>query len=74
MRCDGETDCILLLANTFDGHLISYSDGIDQYCGVVVEPTGCSGPYFNFIQDYGLYVDEGGSAECIDCLSTSAQK
>ena len=74
MRCDGETDCVLLLANTFDGYLISYSDGIDQYCGVVVEPTSCSGPYFNFIQEYGLYVDEGGSAECIDCLSASAQK
>lgn len=74
MRCDGETDCVLLLANTFDGHLISYSNGIDQYCGVVVETTGCAGPYFNFIQDYGLFIDNEGTAECIDCLSTSAQK
>ena len=74
-RCGGgETDCVLLLANTFDGHLISYSDGIDQYCGVVVEPTGCSGPFFNFIQDYGVDIENGGTAECIDCLSTSAQK
>jgi hypothetical protein len=74
-RCtDSETDCVLLLDNTFDGHLISYSDGIDQYCGVVVSNGDCFGPYFNFIQDYGLYVDEGGSAECSVCLSESAQK
>ena len=40
-RCtDGETDCVLLLTNTFDGHLISYSNGIDQYCGVVVGTFG----------------------------------
>jgi hypothetical protein len=75
IRCtDGETDCVLLLANAFDEHLISYSDGIDQYCGVVVEPTGCSGPYFNFIQDYGVVIESGGEAECPDCLSDSAQK
>jgi hypothetical protein len=75
-RCtDGETDCVLLLGDTFIGHLISYSDGIDQYCGVVDGPSECSGPYFNFIQDYGLSIDyEGGTAECIDCLSTSTQK
>jgi hypothetical protein len=75
-RCtDGEVDCVLLLDNTFDGHLISYSNGIDQYCGVVVDNSDCGGPYFNFIQDYGLSIDnEGGTAECIDCLSTETQK
>jgi hypothetical protein len=75
-RCtDGETtDCVLLLSNTFDGHLISYSNGIDQYCGVVSVSEACTGPFFNFIQDYGLFIDNGGRAECIDCLSTSAQK
>jgi len=74
-RCtDGEVDCVLLLNNTFEGHLISYSSGIDQYCGVVQSAELCSGPFFNFIQDYGLSIDNGGTAECVDCLSTSAQK
>ena len=74
-RCtDGEVDCVLLLDNTFDGHLISYSNGIDQYCGVVVADTVCVGPFFNFIQDYGLSIDNEGTAECIDCLSTENQK
>jgi hypothetical protein len=74
-RCtDGETDCVLLLDNTFDGHLISYSNGIDQYCGVVQGSELCSGPYFNFIQDYGLSIDNEGTAECLTCLATENQK
>jgi len=74
-RCtDGETDCVLVLADTFIGHLISYSDGIDQYCGVVQVAEACIGPFFNFIQDYGLDTNNGGTAECGTCLATETQK
>jgi len=73
-RCtDGATDYVPLINSSFLGHLISYSNGIDEYCGIVgsVNPQPTA---FVFINDYGLYVDNGGSAECDDCLATNNQK
>jgi len=73
-RCtDGATDYVPLINDSFVGHLISYSDGIDEYCGVVIDinPQTTS---FVFINDYGLTEDNGGSAVCDDCLATENQK
>jgi len=73
-RCtDGTTDYVPLINDSFVGHLISYSDGIDEYCGVVgvINPETTT---FVFINDYGLSETEGGSAVCDDCLATENQK
>ena len=64
-RCtDGETDYVLLINDSFIGHIISYSDGVDEYCGTVVG-IGTGGVPFTFINDYGL----GG--DCTFCTSSS---
>jgi hypothetical protein len=73
-RCtDGATDYVPLINDSFVGHLISYSDGIDEYCGVVgvINPETTT---FVFINDYGLSETEGGSVVCDDCLATENQK
>jgi len=74
-RCtDGETDYVLLINDSFIGHIISYSDGVDEYCGTVVR-LGTGGVLFTFINDYGLGGDiEGGVATCDQCLATENQK
>jgi hypothetical protein len=72
-RCtDSETDYVLLINDSFIGHIIAYSDGVDEYCGTVVG-LGTGGVPFTFINDYGLGGD-GGSATCDDCLATENQK
>ena len=72
-RCtDGETDFVLLINDSFIGHIIAYSDGVDEYCGTVVG-LGTGGVPFTFINDYGLGGD-GGIATCDQCLATENQK
>jgi len=72
-RCtDSETDYVLLINDSFIGHIIAYSDGVNEYCGTVVG-LGTGGVPFTFINDYGLGGD-GGSATCDDCLATENQK
>jgi hypothetical protein len=73
-RCtDNIDDYVPLINNTFIDHIISYSDGINQYCGQVgdLNPQTTS---FVFINDYGLADYAGGIATCDDCLSTENQK
>jgi len=70
-RCtDGTPDVVLLINDSFINHIISYSDGINEYCGVVAE-LGSEGTPFTFINDYGL-TDDG--ATCDECLATENQK
>ena len=66
-RCDGTTDYVLLINNSYIDHLISYSDGINQYCGTVVG-LGSDTPPLTFINDYGF------KTECDVCLATENQK
>jgi hypothetical protein len=66
-RCtDEETDYVLLINDSYIDHLISYSDGINQYCGTVVG-LGSGTPPLTFINDYGF-------KECDVCLATENQK
>lgn len=67
-RCtDGETDYVLLINDSYIDNLISYSDGINQYCGTVVG-LGSGAPPLTFINDYGF------KTECDVCLATENQK
>lgn len=73
-RCTDDTvDYVPLINDSFINHLISYSDGVDEYCGVVktINPQVTT---FVFINDYGLTEAAGGSAVCDDCLATENQK
>jgi hypothetical protein len=72
-NCDGiTTDYVLLINDSFIGHIIAYSDGVNEYCGTVVG-LGTGGVPFTFINDYGLGGD-GGSATCDQCLATEGLK
>jgi hypothetical protein len=52
-RCtDSETDYVLLINDSFINHVITYSDGVTEYCGTVVG-LGTGGVPFTFINDYG---------------------
>lgn len=67
-RCtDGATDYVLLINDSYIDNLISYSDGINQYCGTVVG-LGSGTPPLTFINDYGF------KTECDVCLATENQK
>ena len=67
-RCtDEETDYVLLINDSYIDHLISYSDGINQYCGTVVGLGSGGTPPLTFINDYGF-------KECDVCLATENQK
>ena len=66
-KCDGTTDYVLLINNSYIDHLISYSDGINQYCGTVVG-LGSGTPPLTFINDYGF------KTKCDVCLATENQK
>lgn len=67
-RCtDGATDYVLLINDSYIDNLISYSDGINQYCGTVVG-LGSGTPPLTFINDYGF------RTECDVCLATENQK
>ena len=69
-RCtDSAIDCVGLigLQSELVGHVISYSNGVDLYCGLVrgVSPIPCFFEY-TFISDFGI--DEG--RQCEECLSS----
>jgi len=74
IRCTDEIiDCVGLIGfqSALVGNLISYSDGINLYCGVVqgVSPSPCSFVY-TFISDFGI--NERGL--CEECLSSGNTK
>jgi hypothetical protein len=70
-RCtDDATDYVLLINDSYIAHLISYSDGVNQYCGTVVG-LGSGTPPLTFINDYGLLVKP---LSCETCLATENQK
>jgi hypothetical protein len=73
-RCtDTSTDCVGLIGFNSElvGHVISYSNGVDLYCGVVqgTSPGPCSFDY-TFISDFGI--DEG--RQCEECLLSGNTK
>lgn len=73
-RClGGDIDYVSLINNSYIKHLISYSDGINQYCGTV-QQIGVGSPTWVFINDYGLSDGSGGTAICDDCLATENEK
>lgn len=67
-RCtDKTTDCVgLVNGNSLIGYIISYSDGINEYCGIVRQSNtgGCAIEY-NYINTYG-----NQDSDCNLCLST----
>jgi YVTN family beta-propeller protein len=72
-RClGGDTDYVSLINDTYIGHIISYSNGFEQYCGTV-QQIGTGTPIWTFINDYGLGGDDG-SATCDQCLATENEK
>jgi hypothetical protein len=70
-RCtDNITDYVSLINNSYINHIISYSDGINQYCGEVRNISSEIAVYI-FINDYGL---NGEVGSCDTCLATENQK
>ena len=70
-RCtDDITDYVSLINNSYIGHIISYSDGINQYCGEV-RNFSSEIPVCIFINDYGL---NGETGSCDTCLATENQR
>ena len=74
IRCtDESSDCVGLIGfqSALVGHVISYSNGVDLYCGKVGKPSPspCSTVY-TFISDFGI--DEEGL--CDECLSSGNTK
>jgi hypothetical protein len=67
-RCtDNITDYVIVPSGLI-GSLISYSDGVNQYCGVVLGLTGIPpGPY-SYISSFGT------QAECDVCLDVANDK
>ena len=69
-RCtDGIIDCVGLigLESALVGHVISYSNGVDLYCGEVGKPTSDFCPIiYTFISDFGI----GEEGLCDECLSS----
>jgi DNA-binding beta-propeller fold protein YncE len=75
-RCTdgGVTDYVLLINDSYINHIISYSDGINQYCGTVISQTAGI-PQWTFITDYGLSnIIRDGTASCEDCLANVNEK
>jgi hypothetical protein len=67
-RCiEGTLDYVLLIGNQYIGNTISYTDGINQFCGIV-ERQVVGSPELTFVFDYG----EGD--RCTNCLTESNQK
>jgi hypothetical protein len=70
-RCvEGSTDYVLLIGDQYTGNTISYTDGINQFCGVV-QRQSIGVPELTFVSDYG---NPGEGDFCEDCLSASNQK
>jgi len=74
IRCTDEIiDCVGLIGfqSALVNHVISYSNGVDLYCGVVGKPSPspCSFEY-TFISDFGIY--EG--PQCEECLLSGNTK
>jgi hypothetical protein len=69
-RCtDTSTDCVGLIGFNSElvGHVISYSNGVDLYCGLVRGVFGAPCPIeYTFISDFGI--DDG--RQCEECLSS----
>lgn len=61
-NCDGITTHYVLMSSTaLLGHLISYTDGIDEFCGTIKSYV-LDTPSYNFVSDYGF------REECDVCL------
>lgn len=68
-RCTDDAIDYVVVPNGIQGHLISYTDGISQYCGVVGPlesgPTG-----FTYVSDYG----DSKKVKCDVCLDVANDK
>lgn len=69
-RCTDETnDNVLLPSSTLINHLISYTDGVNEYCGFVTPFTGSTYSY-TYLSDYGF----GKVVPCEECLINENKK
>ena len=67
-NCDGGTTHYVLMSSTaLLNHLISYTDGIDEFCGVIRSYV-LETPSFDFVSDYGF------REECEVCLQNVGVK
>jgi hypothetical protein len=67
-RCDGTTDYILLLDDSYNKHTITYTVGLDRYCGVVTNQaagaiTGV------FVSDYSSSNNDEICKSCNDSVN-----
>jgi|688.fasta_scaffold16254_13 hypothetical protein len=66
---DGQTDYVQLPNNSFVlNDLISYTDGIDEFCGVIAGLSESSVPEYTFVSYYG------NDVRCDDCLEQANNK
>ena len=74
-RClSNDIDYVSLINSSYIGHIISYSDGINQYCGTVIQ-IGAGTPVWTFISDYGFCDTRFCTSQaCNTCLATANQK
>jgi DNA-binding beta-propeller fold protein YncE len=62
-----EIDYVSLINDSYIDHLISYSDGINQYCGVV------NALYLGVVSSL-TFINDYGRVECDVCLATENEK
>jgi hypothetical protein len=73
-RCTDDTVDFVPLLSGYLGHIISYTDGISQYCGRVIALEAGSS-LFTFISDYGLCESEQEcELLCQTCLDIANDK
>jgi len=54
-NCDGITTHYVLMSSTsLTGHLISYTDGINEFCGTITQYVVVAEPSYTFVSDYGF--------------------
>jgi hypothetical protein len=67
-RCTDEATDYITLPSGLIGSLISYSDGTNQYCGVVIELAFTTPDLFTYVSSFGP------QAECDVCLDVANDK
>jgi len=68
-NCDNVTTHYVLMSSTsLLSHLISYTDGINEFCGTIVNYILVEEPLYTFVSDYGL------KEKCDACLQNVGVK
>ncbi len=67
-RCTDQATDYITLPNGLIGSLISYSDGTNQYCGVVITQITTTPDPFTYVSSFGT------QAECDVCLDVANDK